>query len=566
VVAYRVLQPFLRAYRRPLLAAALLSIAINLLMLTGSVFMLQVYDRVLTSGSLQTLVVLLMLAVVFFVFMAIFDAVRARLFVRLAQSIDGGIAPIASEQAIDGSSSADGNDPLRDLDVVRRFIGSPALATIFDLPWVGLYLLLLFALHPLFGVETIVGLVVLIALTVLADRRTRSPLTSAAQAASNRQKISTSAAVHADTVRALGMTQPVRARLTAEHQRFVDDSLQAQDSLDSIGASTKAIRLLFQSVVLATGAWLVIEGAATAGVIIAASVISARTLAPVEQTVAQWRSFSSVRQALLRLAPLLQRPERVMSQLPSPTAKLEVSNLGLVPAGSDKPVLQGISFTLRAGEAMGVIGPSGAGKTALARALVGLWVPAQGDIRLDDATLDQWSPDARGRWTGYLAHTASILPGTVAENIARFAEERDDAKVILAAKRAGAFEVALRLPKGLDTPIGAGGVALSAGQSQRVGLARAIYGDPFLIVLDEPNANLDAEGDAALAAAVRGMKERGAIAIVMAHRPSAIAEVDYLLYLREGRVVAFGPRDEVLKRITAPANPNLRTVTPVART
>ncbi|BCW88351.1 Type I secretion system ATP-binding protein PrsD [Alphaproteobacteria bacterium SO-S41] len=549
----------LRAFRGALATAAFLSVALNILTLSGAIFMLQIYDRIIPSGSVQSLFVLLALVLMLYVFMAWFDVLRGRLFSRLAQAADARFFPAVFDTLFSNRPRGERAQSIRDVDAVRNLVSSTAPATLFDLPWALIFLVLLFMLHVSYGIETLIGLAAIISLTLIADRRTRGPVAQATRALGDRQRIASEITAQTDTIVALGMKPGLLASLTASHGRAVDAAIAGQDPSDTISAISKAVRLFFQSAILATGAWLVINGAATAGVIVAASIISARALAPIEQSIAHWRNFTAARQAWTRLVPLLTQKTAARHALPAPSKKLEVQGLILIPPGGTQPVIRGVGFALRAGEALGVIGPSGSGKTSLARALVGCWPAAQGEIRLDGATLDQWGDDAIGPWMGYLPHGGDLLSGTIAENISRFSVHRDDAQVFVAAQKAGVVDTILRLPQGFDTVLGEGGIALSAGQAQRVALARAVYGDPFLVVLDEPNANFDAESDIALAETIRSLKARKAIVIIMAHRPSAITEVDHLLYLQDGKQIAFGPKDEVLRRYTAPS-PSLRSV------
>lgn len=550
--SYHFIAKVLKAYRAPILTAALLSVALNLLALTGAIFMLQVYDRIIPSGSIESLLVLLGLVFLLYVFMAVFDASRSRLFSRLAQAADAQFFPSVLEQLFTNRARGERLQGIRDADSIRQLVASTAPATLFDLPWTLVFLALLFMLHVSYGIETLIGMAVIIALTLVADRRSRAPIADVTRDLGSRQRMAGELTTHTDTIVALGMKSALSARLAVSHDRVVGGALASQDPADAIGAISKAVRLFFQSAILATGAWLVINEMATAGVIVAASIISARALAPIEQSVAHWRNFTAARQAWARLAPIMGKGAVARVALPAPSHKLDVQNLAIIPPGGAHPVLQGVSFSLKAGEAMGVIGSSGSGKTSLARALVGCWPAAHGEVRLDGATLDQWDNETLGPNIGYLPHGGDLLSGTVAENISRFSAARDDAEVFVAAQRAGVVDAILRLPKGFDTLIGEGGVGLSAGQSQRVALARALYGKPFIVVLDEPNANFDVDGDVALAEAIRSLKARQAITIIMAHRPSAITEVDFLLYLQNGKQVVFGPRDEVLRRFTTP--------------
>ena len=549
----------LRTNRRALAGVAIFSAIINVLLLTSPIFMLQVYDRVLTSRSEQTLVALLGLATVLLVLMAILDQLRSGILIRIGLSLDRSLREHVFngvvEQQLLRQTTGDGQLPVRDLDTVRNFLSGPGPLALFDLPWMPFYVLICFFLHPMLGMLSIAGAVVLVGLTVWGYYAAKEPTRDAAEHASRRNAWIEGGRRNAETLRALGMLGAIRARWTEAHLATLVAQMRGADAAGRISAFAKAFRILLQSVLLAAGAWLVIDKLATPGVMLAASVIAARALQPIEQVVGQWRPFLQYRDSRARLANLAVVSEAKRTELPPPGRELSLTNLAIAPHGARTATLVGVNLRLKAGQAMAVIGPSGAGKSTLARGLVGVWPIVRGELRLDGAMQDQWHPDDLGRLIGYLPQSVELFDGTVADNIGRFTPDREDAAVVAAADVAGATQMILKLPQGFDTPIGDTAVALSAGQRQRIGLARALYNKPFLVVLDEPNSNLDAEGEAALGKAIRSVRERGGIVVVMAHRPSALAEVDQVLVVRDGQQAMFGPRDEVLKR--AVANPEI---------
>jgi PrtD family type I secretion system ABC transporter len=543
----------LRSNSRALIGVAIFSAIINLLLLTSPVFMLQVYDRVLTSRSHQTLIALLGIATLLLLLMAILDQLRSSILIRIGLALDRSLREHVFngviEQQLMRRTSGDGQQPVRDLDVVRTFLAGPGPIALFDLPWMPFYVIVCFLLHPLLGVLSIVGAVILIGLTLWGYQASKEPSRLATEHASQRNAWIEGGRRNAESLRALGMLGAIRSRWTAAHLATLLAQMHGADSAGRISAFTKAFRILLQSVLLAAGAYLVIEQLATPGVMLAASVIAARALQPIEQVVGQWRPFLQYREARARLATLSVEPESRRTSLPRPARELALTNVAVAPPGARNVTLAGVNFKLKAGQAAAVIGPSGAGKSTLARGLVSVWPIVRGELRLDGAMQDQWHPDDLGKLIGYLPQSVELFDGTVADNIARFSDGRDDAAVVAAAEIAGATQMILKLPQGFDTPIGEMAVALSAGQRQRIGLARALYNDPFLLVLDEPNSNLDAEGEAALGKAIRAVRQRGGIVVVMAHRPSALAEVDQVLFIRDGMQAMFGPRDEILKRV-----------------
>ncbi len=432
--------------------------------------------------------------------------------------------------------------------------GGSGPGALFDLPWLPVYVAICFVFHPLIGGAAILGAVILVALTTSTELVSRGPALIATTHAVRRQSLSEAGRRHAEALTALGMRQ----RIGAQWARINRDYLRAQqrnsDIAAGFGAASKVWRMALQSGVLGLGAFLVIQGQATAGIMIASSILVSRALAPAELAIANWKGFVQARQSWRRLRTALTHMpvEAQRHALPRPCLCLAVEDISVLPPGTTRAAVFGARFSLLGGQALGIIGASASGKSSLARALVGAWPVVRGQVRLDGAALDQWTSESLGRHVGYLPQEAELLAGTVAENIARFDPEATPEAVIAAAQAAGVHDLILRLPEGYDTPLGEDGAGLSAGQRQRIGLARALYGDPFLVVLDEPNANLDTEGEHALTRAIAGVRERGGVCVVVAHRPSALAAVDLILTMSEGRVTAFGAKEDVLRRVLRP--------------
>lgn len=551
----------LKSCRAAFWGVAAMSGLSNVLMLTGSFFMLQVYDRVLPSRSVPTLVALTVLAGGLFCFQGVLDLIRSRILVRIGQSLDETLGPRVHDRLLRlplaAGRSAEGTQPLRDLDGVRAFLSGAGPVALFDLPWIPLYLGLCFAFHVWIGVAALVGVILMVGLTLATELLTRAPSADAARLAQQRHGLAETGRRNAEIVAALGMAARFGARWQAANDAYLAGQRRLADVTGSFSATSRVLRMALQSAVLAVGAWLVIHGEATAGIIIASSILSARALAPVDQAIAHWKGFGAARQSWARLKKLMALlPETPAPlELPAPAATLAVEAASVAPPGSDRVAVMEASFALTAGQALGVIGPSASGKSSLARLLVGVWRPARGRVRLDGAALDQWSPASLGRHIGYLPQDVELMAGTVAENIARFDPAATADRIVAAARAAGVHDMIVGLPAGYETEIGEQGHALSAGQQQRVALARALFGDPFLVVLDEPNSNLDGEGEAALTKAIEGVRARGGIAVVIAHRPSALAACDRLLVMDRGRVHAFGPKEQVMANAMRRAGP-----------
>ena len=554
----------LRTCRNAFIGVGVMSCAINVLYLTGSIFMLEVYDRVLPSRSVPTLIGLAILASGMYLAQGILDLIRGRILGRIGTGLD----EILNRRVFDAmvrlplimGARNEGLQPLRDLDAVRSFLSGMGPGAFFDLPWLPFYLAICFAFHFMIGVTALVGAIILVGLTLATEYMSREPAQQATGLAARRNDLAATSRRNAEVVVAMGMSERLTNRWSAANEKYLAGHQRASDVAGGLGAISKVLRMTLQSAVLGVGAYLVIHQEATAGVIIAGSILSARALAPVDLAIAHWRSFVAARQSWHRLNRLLEQlPVRsAQTLLQDPSSRLSVETISIVPPGDQKIIVQEVTFALEAGQGLGVIGPSGSGKSSLVRTLVGVWQPFRGKVRLDGAALDQWSPDVLGRHIGYLPQDVELFAGTVAQNISRFDPEASSDGIIAAAKEAGVHQLIIKMRDGYDTQVGEQGATLSAGQAQRVALARALYGDPFLIVLDEPNSNLDTEGDEALTRAIRGARERGAIVVVVAHRPVGIEAVDQLLVLKDGRVQAFGPKETVLGQViqrVAPPTP-----------
>ena len=557
------------ARQRPLLwAVVLFSVFVNLLMVTGPLFMMQVYDRVLGSGSEETLLALFLLVAFLFAAMAMLDAVRSQVMSRAGSRFQALLDRRVFDAALRRQAVRPG-DPAaasaeRDVDMLRQFAASPVFLAFLDLPWTPFFLAGIFVFHPLMGALAILGGAVLLAIAVANQMMTARRRAEAAAAGLATDRMAAQFRAEAGPLGALGMRGAAHDRWEASRGRMLERSVAAGDLGSVFGSATRIFRQFLQSAMLALGAWLVLRQEVSSGVMIASSVLLGRALSPIETMVGQWSLLQSARLAWSRLAQLLTAvpPEEDRMPLSRPEGALRVENLTVAAPGERLPALQRLNFALQPGQVLGVIGASAAGKSSLARAVTGIWAPAAGHVRLGGVSIEQYGEDALGRLIGYLPQRVGLFDGTIAENIARMSPRYGPDEVLRAARRAGAHEMILSFPDGYDTRITAEGGRLSGGQIQRLGLARALCGDPVMLVLDEPNSNLDAEGSAAVNAAIRTVKEAGGIALIMAHRPAALQECDLVLMLDGGRQAAFGPRDEVLRervRNTATVLRNLRT-------
>jgi len=546
---------------RPFFAyAAAFSLAINLLLLVSPLYMLQVFDRVLASRSEETLAMLTVAAVVALAAMAALDMVRSRLLAAGGMALERVLGPRALEALLSYEArlaSPEAAGGLRDAQTLRAFLTGSGVLAIFDAPWLPVFLLVIALFHPLLGAMALAGAVLMVVLAMLNERLARGPLERAHTAGRRAARFIEAGARNTEVVSALGMLPA----LAAHWQRLNDAALAEQARASRVASRfsslTKFARQLIQVAMLAAGAWLVVDQQVSAGIMIAGTVLLGRALAPVEMLVASWRPLVDARRAWRRLAAQLEaEPRRAATELPVPLGALEAERLGFAVSRGEKPILHGVSFRLAAGEALAVIGPSASGKSTLARLVAGVWRPSAGTVRLDGAEIADWPRARLGPHLGYVPQDVELFPGSVASNIARLGEA-DDAAVIRAAQRASVHEMILGLPKGYDTEVGASGEALSAGQRQRIALARALYGAPSLVILDEPNSNLDEEGQAALVRAMHRLREEKVTLILIAHRPSLLANIDKVLVLREGGVEVFGDRDEVLRRVTRAVRPKV---------
>ena len=539
---------------RGLLAAAFIfSVFVNLLMLTGPLYMLQVYDRVLGSRSEATLWALTGLMAFLFLTMGLLDYSRGRIMARIGARMQERLDRRVFAAALKRQSMAPG-DPLalaaqRDLEAVQRLWASPVLIALFDIPWAPLFLAAIFIFHPLLGWLSVAGGVFLVVITVLNQIMTKNPLKTANAASLKGEMLSDAIKQEAEAVQALGMTNAAFDRWQVARQVALVQGIAAADLGGVFGTISKIFRQFLQSLMLGVGAYLVLQNELGSGAMITGSILLGRALQPIEMVIGQWALVTRAQEGRARLAELLTRvqPEPAHTELPRPRAILEAQNLTIVPPGETQAVLRMVSFRLEPGQALGIIGPSGAGKSTLARALIGAWKPAGGKVRLDGASLDQYDPDRLGSYIGYLPQRITLFDGTIAENIARLQKNPDGNAVVEAARKAAAHDMITKLPDGYDTRVQALGGRLSGGQIQRIGLARALYGEPVLLVLDEPNSNLDNDGSVALNQAIRQMKDSGRCVLIMAHRPAAIQECDLLLVLEDGTRRAYGPRDQVLR-------------------
>ncbi|UEM22401.1 type I secretion system permease/ATPase [Skermanella mucosa] len=546
----------LKACRLHFALAALFSAGINLLYLAPPLFMMQVYDRVLNSGSEATLFYLILALFIALATLAVLDDVRAQALTRAGVRLDQRLAARVLSSLIDlglSRRTPPRAQALRDLETLRQFVSSQGTHALFDAPWMPIYLLVLTLIHSWMGLFALAGTVVIVCLAAANEYATRVALLLG-----NEQSIRNHAAAEAtlrngEVIQAMGMQRGLMRRWRQNRAMALGLQIVAYDRNSFYSSLIKLLRLFLQSLMLGLGAWLAIERQISPGAMFAASILFGRAMAPVEQMIGAWRQFVGVREAYGRLGDLLRavppNPERM--QLPDPEGALSLTRLIFAPQSADRAVIKGIDLSIGRGEAVGIIGPSAAGKSTLARLMVGVWRPSAGVVRLDDADVSQWDREQLGRHIGYLPQDVELFSGTVSDNIARFQETRADA-VVQAANRAGIHDLILRLPDGYDTEIGEGGAILSAGQRQRIGLARALFGNPRLVVLDEPNSNLDIEGEQALTRAVSQLKADAATVIVITHRPSILVAVDRIIGLRDGTVEMDGPRGEILARIFPP--------------
>jgi ATP-binding cassette, subfamily C, bacterial PrsD len=546
----------LRESARRMIGVAVFSGVINILMLSGSLYMLQVYDRVIPSRNIATLLGLSLIVLFAYLVQGYFDAMRARMLCRIATLFDGALqGSIHSALAalpLRGVKPVLMQQPLRDLDQVRGFMSGMGPTAFLDMPWIPLFLVALFLFHPAIGFTALLGTAAIIAMTLLTERISRGAARAAMDMSAQRQVLADITQRNAEVIRALGMTDRLTARWSQANERYLQENIRATDVYANLGSGAKVLRYILQSGMLGIGAYLVVADRASGGIMIASSIMMGRALAPVEIALGSWKQLVAARQGLQRLRDICKAtapPAAPPVLLPRPSRELSVHDLTVTAPGSATPIVSNISFSLKAGAGLALLGASASGKTSLSKALVGIWPAQHGVVRLDGAALDQWRNEDLGRHLGYLPQDVALFDGTVAENICRFDTQADSEAILKAARIAGVHDIILRLPEGYATRIGEGGMSLSAGQRQRIGLARAVFGDPFLLVLDEPNANLDADGENALTRAIQILRQNKCIVIVISHRPSALGALDMMMVLYEGKAIAFGPSEEVFARV-----------------
>jgi ATP-binding cassette subfamily C protein PrsD len=550
----------LRASGRRLAGVAVFSGVINLLTLSGSLYMLQVYDRVIPSRNVATLLGLSAIVLVAYLVQGYFDALRSRMLSRIGALFDVALQTrihlALVTLPLQGTKPILAQQPLRDLDQVRAFLSGAGPTAFLDMPWIPLFLAALFIFHPAIGAVATCGAAAMTTMTFLTERQSRNAAKISMQSTAQRQVLADALRQNADVVRALGMTGRLAAQWSLTNEHYVRHNMRLADVNANLGATAKILRYVLQSAVLGVGAYLVVMGQASGGIMIASSIMMGRALAPVEVALANWKQFIAAWEGIGRLRAVLRvtgTPAAPVVVLQRPYRTLLVEDLSVVVPGTEKMVISHVSFGLTAGMGLAVLGASAAGKSSLAKALVGIWPATTGVVRLDGAALDRWHFDDLGRHIGYLPQDVALFDGTVAMNIARFDEAALSDAILEAAEVAGAHEMILRLPNGYDTRIGERGASLSAGQRQRIGLARAVFGRPFLVVLDEPNANLDADGENALANAIETLRREQSVVVVVSHRPNALAALNMTMVIYDGRSIAFGPREEVFARVAQSA-------------
>ncbi|QFU02660.1 Type I secretion system ATP-binding protein PrsD [Halomonas sp. THAF5a] len=553
------LQHVLRACRGGFASVGFFSLFVNLLMLVPALYMLQVYDRVLPTRSVETLLMLTLVVVFLFVVMGLLELVRSRMLVRIGNRLDLQLNERIYRSMFRRSLLSEGSpssQPIDDLTTLRQFLAGNGLLAFFDAPWVPVYLGVLFLFHPWLGFFATAAALVLLALALVGEKVTKPLLAEANAEHIKARELATSNLRNAEVSHAMGMLPGIMGRWSRRRHHFLAEQSRANDRGEAVSSVSRTLRLLAQSLILGLGAWLVLRAEMTPGMLIAGAIIMGRALAPIDRLIGTWKGFVSARGAYGRLDELLTQipvEENGMS-LPSPQGEIRVEDVTAAPPGGQVPTLRGIQLAVPAGQHVGIIGPSAAGKSTLARVLLGIWPPRSGTARLDGADITRWNREQLGPYLGYLPQDIELFEGTIAENIARFGEVDSD-KVVAAARKAGVHEMVLGMPGGYDTPIGAGGGGLSGGQRQRIALARALYGDPVLVVLDEPNASLDDRGEHALRAAMVALKREGVTLFVISHRVSVLRGMDTLLLMRDGQIQMGGPRDEVLAHLANQSPP-----------
>jgi PrtD family type I secretion system ABC transporter len=554
------LQKAISRCRSALVGVAMVSAIINILFLAGPLFMLEIYDRVLPSRSVPTLVSLLLILAFLYACQGVLDVIRNRILARIGAYLDRVASETCFQQVASPSAKAHSNEgllALKDLDQVRAFFGSAGPGALFDLPWIPLYMLVCFTFHPWIGFAAVIGALVLLAMTLATDLSSRAPSQEATLWSLQKSNLAEAVARNGEAVRVMGMGPHLARRWSNLGGSYIDNQLRLSDIGAGFGALSKSFRMFLQSAILALSAYLFILGEVTSGMIVASGILVSRALAPVELSIAHWKTFVAASQSWKRLKKTFSaraRQERLA--LPGPTTRLDVEGLFVAAPGSHSPLLSQVTFSVTAGSALAIIGPSAAGKSTLARALVGAWPCMRGEIRLDGTLIDHWNTDVFASHVGYLPQDLELFAGTVADNIARFDPNASADAVIAAAMTAGVHDMILKLPEGYETEIGEGGAVLSTGQRQRLGLARALFNQPFLVVLDEPNSSLDQVGEEALTAAIRAVRDRGGIVIVVAHRASALEACDQIMLISDGRAQMLERTRDVIRSVPAASDMN----------
>jgi ATP-binding cassette subfamily C protein len=554
---------FVQRYRSGLILVAIASVMLNVLVFAGSAYMLLVYDSVLPSQSVPTLFSLFGMLVLIYIFQSIFEAIRSEALLGIANGVHDDLFEAVHYATVTrplraGNDKSDGLQFTRDLDSIHSFLAGQGPVALIDLPWVIAFLIVLTVLHWALGLTALVGVIIMTGLALWSNRRTQTGSRELANIIGRRSAAALSEIRFAESALAMGMQDRLVARTAGWETSFIEAQSFLSRTVSRLGGASRSFRMLLQSLILTVGALLVIDGQASGGVILASSVLSGRALAPVDMAIANWKGLVAARTGWVRLIQgiaTFRKPPARQVALARPVHELSLRDIWVAPPGTQRFTLSGVSFTLTPGQVLAVVGPSAAGKTTLVRAILGIWTPNRGEVRIDGATLDQWDAATLGSFFGYVPQTVDLMDGTIGENIARFDPDSTSEAVVGAARAAGMHEVILALPDGYETMVTAGAVELSSGQRQRIGLARALYGDPFLLVLDEANSNLDAVGDTALALAIDGVRLRGGIVIMITHRPATLGPATHMAVINSGRLADFGPRDEVLQRMQPQADP-----------
>nr|WP_206069454.1 type I secretion system permease/ATPase [Novosphingobium olei] len=553
----QILNLFISRYRGGLVLVAVASVLLNVLVFAGSAYMMLVYDSVLPSRSVPTLIGLFVMLVLVYAFQAVFEAIRSEALLGVANGVHDDLFGAVHYATVtrplrNGPDKGDGLQFTRDLDSIHTFLAGQGPIALIDLPWVIMFLIVLASLHWWLGLTALFGVFVMAALAIISNRRTMSGSRELSNITSGRSAAALAEIRFAESALAMGMQDRLVARTSGWEDSFIGAQSYLSRTVARLGGASRMFRMLLQSLILSVGALLVIDGKASGGVILASSVLSGRALAPVDQAIANWRGLVAARAGWSRVVQAVsayRKPPAREVQLSRPSGELAIRDLWVAPPGTQRFTVSGVTLQLTPGQVLAIVGPSAAGKTSLVRAILGIWRPNRGEIRLDGATLDQWDAETLGSYFGYVPQVVDLMDGTIGQNIARFDPAATSEGIVAAAKAAGVHELILSMPDGYESHVSAGGVELSAGQRQRLGLARALYGDPFLLVLDEANSNLDAAGDAALAHAVLDMRKRGGIVIMITHRPATLGPATHIALMQAGRIADFGERDAVLARI-----------------